>query len=214
MSDKDDSTTDDLLDDDVDTDRVDDADEDKELGPAGQKALTAEKEKRRAAAARARKAEEERDQLKTEVEKLRKGATDDDADKPDADAIRKQARDEAKAETLLERAMDKVETRAAKLFADPEDARLHLAKRAKEFIDDGEIDVDAINEALQELLEAKPHLAATATTKRFAGGADGGARNGTSSVAQLTKADLDGMTPEQIVAAKAAGRFNKLLGIK
>jgi hypothetical protein len=35
-----------------------------------------------------------------------------------------------------------------------------------------------------------------------------------SAVTQLTAADADRMTPEQIVKAKAEGRFNDLLGIK
>lgn len=207
MSEQDDSTE--PLDETADTDRVDDTDEDKPLGPKGERAYEAEKEKRKAATTRAREAEEERDRLKAELAKLQGGT---DTDKVDADAIRKAARAEARAESLTERAMDKVEARAAKLFADPEDARALLAGKAKTFVDDDEIDVDAIDAALTELLKKKPHLAAMAN-KRFAGGADGGARKG-SSVSQLTADDLERMTPEQIVAAKAAGRFNTLLGIK
>lgn len=203
---QDDST--DNLDETADTDRVDDTDEDKPLGPTGERAYQAEKEKRRAATTRAREAEEERDRLKAELAKLRNGG--DDTDKVDADAIRKQARAEARAESLTERAMDKVEARAAKLFADPEDARALLAAKAKTFVDDDEIDVDAIDAALKELLTKKPHLAATA--KRFAGGADGGARKG-SSVSQLTEQDLKRMTPQQIVDAQTKGQLNDLLGV-
>src|SRR6185312_14715645 len=112
----------------------------------------------------------------------------------------KQLQAEARAEVLRERALDKVEAKAAKLFADPEDARALLAARVEDFVDDGQVDVDAINEALADLLSKKPHLAA-AKAARFQGGADGGARKG-SQVAQLTEQDLSRMTPQQIDKAR------------
>jgi hypothetical protein len=54
-------------------------------------------------------------------------AKDAEGEKPDLDALRKQARDEARAESLRERALDKLEAKAARLFQDPEDARAFLA---------------------------------------------------------------------------------------
>lgn len=48
---------------------------------------------------------------------------------------------------------------------------------------------------------------------RFQGGADGGSRNGTGP-AQLTQTDLDRMTAEQIVEAKAKGQLDQLMGIR
>src|SRR3546814_3640439 len=77
-------------------------------------------------------------------------APKDDKDRPDPEEIRKQARAEATAEVLRDRAQDKVETKAAKLFADPEDARALLASRVDEFVDDGKVDLDALNEALED----------------------------------------------------------------
>lgn len=60
---------------------------------------------------------------------------------------------------MTERVMDKIEVAAAGEFEDVEDARLRLGSRADEFLtDDGEIDTDAIAEAVQKLLEDKPHL--------------------------------------------------------
>ncbi len=191
MSDEDDST---IEPDDVVTDPDDDqgdGDADK-LGDAGKKALDSMKSKW----------QKERDARKALEAKLAAGSTDDQQDPAE---IRKQAQAEARAEVLKDRALDKVEAKAAKLFADPEDARALLAGRVDDFVDDGQVDVDAIEDALADLLKKKPHLAATA--KRFQGGADGGARKG-SGVTQLTEQDLKKMTPTQIVEARAEGRLD------
>jgi len=202
MSDQDDSTNE--PDEDVVTDPDDDqggpeGDADK-LGDAGKKALDSMKSKWQ-------KARDEAKALRAQLEAASK--TDDQTEDPAE--IRKQAQAEARAEVLRDRALDKVETKAAKLFADPEDARALLAGRVDEFVDDGKVDVDAITEALADLLKKKPHLAA-ATAKRFQGGADGGARKG-SQVAQITEQELKRMTPQQIVTAQNEGRLDDLLGV-
>jgi hypothetical protein len=199
VSDKDDSTK---PEDDVDPDPADDDQGDPEgadkLDDPGKKALDAMKAKWRT----------ERDQRKALEAKL---AGDGKKDDQDPALLRKQLQAEARAEVLNERALDKVETKAAKLFADPEDARALLAGRVDEFVDDGRVDVEAIEDALADLLKKKPHLAATAG-KRFAGSADGGARKG-SKPDQLTRDDLKKMTPDQIVKAQDEGRLNDLLGV-
>lgn len=202
MSDQDDTT----LPEDVDTDPVDDGGEPdgaEQLGDPGKKALDAMK-------AKWQREREQRKALADELAALKapKAGT---TDQPDPEEIRKQARAEAAAEVLRDRALDKVETKAARLFADPEDARALLASRVDEFVDDGKVDIDAINEALTDLLKKKPHLAATAG-KRFAGSADGGARKG-SKPDQLTRQDLKRMSPAQIVKAQEEGRLNDLMGI-
>jgi hypothetical protein len=190
--------------DDVDTDLVDDSDDgdtgdtDK-LGDAGKKALDSMKSKW----------QKERDARKALEAKMAADSKPDDQQDPAE--MRKQAQAEARAEVLKDRALDKVEAKAAKLFADPEDARALLASRVDDFVDDGQVDVDAINEALTDLLSKKPHLAA-ATAKRFQGGADGGARKG-SQVAQLTEQDIKRMTPQQIEKARLSGQLNHLLGV-
>lgn len=201
MSDQDDSTTepDDVVTDpDDDTDGGPDGDAGK-LGDAGKKALDSMKSKW----------QKERDARKALEAKLAAGTKNDDQQDPAE--LRKQLQAEARAEVLAERALDKVEAKAAKLFADPEDARALLAGRVDEFVDDGQVDVDAINEALADLLKKKPHLAA-APAKRFQGGADGGTRKG-AQVAQITEQELKRMTPQQIVDAQAAGRLDDLLGV-
>ena len=199
MSDQDDSTTEpeDVVTDPDDDQGEPEGDADK-LGDAGKKALDSMKSKW----------QKERDARKALEAKLAASSTDDQQDPVE---IRKQAQAEARAEVLKDRALDKVETKAAKLFADPEDARALLAGRVEDFVDDGQVDVEAIEEALADLLKKKPHLAA-ATAKRFQGGADGGARKG-SGVSQLNEQDLKRMTPQQIEKARLDGRLNDLLGV-
>lgn len=187
----------------------DKSDDDESLGPKGEKALKAEKDKRRAAQAELR--EWKALGLKpADIKKIlddRKG----DEDKPDVDKIRNDAKAEAQAELMESRVLDKIEAKAGKLFADPDDAAALLMKDrdADEFLDDGKIDVEAIEDALKELLEKKPYLAAQGG-KRFQGGADGGARKD-SRPAQLTRADLAQMSPQEIEKARKEGRLERLL---
>lgn len=114
----------------------------------------------------------------------------DDGDQPDPEKIRDEARREARAEALRERVVDKIEARAAKQFADPEDAVAILLRthKADDFLDGDAIDADEIDDALKALLEKKPHLAA-ATQRRFGGGGDQGTRETTPKrAASLTEA--------------------------
>lgn len=207
MSDEDTSTTETG---DADTDRVDDNGTDA-LGDAGKKALDTMKGKWQTE----RDARKERDaeiaQLKAELAKRDKGSDSSKPTLPDLDEVRKQAKAEVAAEMLRDRALDKIEAKAAKLFADPEDAAALLARKVNDFIDNGKVDTDAIEEALEDLLKKKPHLAATAG-KRFAGSADGGARKG-SKPDQLTRQDLTRMKPDEIVKAQEEGRLNDLMGV-
>jgi hypothetical protein len=149
-------------------------------------------------------------QLEKELAEARKGAEAKDG-QPDPAELRKQLESEIRTEGLKERALDKVETKAAKLFADPEDARALLASQADDFVTDGKVDLEAIQEALDDLLKKKPHLAAE-RAKRFQGGADGGARKG-SKPDQLTRDDLKKMSNQQIEKARQEGRLNELMGI-
>lgn len=206
MSDKDDQQDD--LDADAGTNSADDDKQDDgqdgdgadQLGDAGKKALDSMKAKW----------QKERDARKALEAQIAAGSKKDD-DATDPAELRKQIQAEARAEVLKDRALDKVEAKAAKLFADPEDARALLAGRVDDFVDDGKVDVESIEDALADLLKKKPHLAA-ATAKRFQGGADGGARKG-SKPDQLTRDDLKKMTPEQIVKAQDEGRLNELMGV-
>lgn len=188
-----------------------DADEDVELGDKGQKALDRMKEERRTLRAELR-------QYKAlgltpeQIKALQDAGKKDEA--PDADSIREEARREARAEALKERVSDKIEARARK-FADPEDAVAILLRThtAEDFLDGDKIDIEAIQEALDDLLDKKPHLAAAQSGPRFKGTADGGTRK-EARPAQLTRDDLKRLSPQEIVKAKADGRLADLLGSK
>ena len=182
-----------------------------ELADKGKQALDRMKAQRNAV----------RDQLKeykalgltpAQIKALQKGDAKPD-DQPDVDQIREQARTEARTEALRERVTDKIEAKA-RGFADPEDAVAILLRShdADDFLDDGKIDVEAIQEALDELLEKKPHLAVQ-DGKRFKGNPDGGTRKA-ARPGQLTRDDLKRMSPQEITKAKAEGRLNDLLGTK
>lgn len=203
MSDEDDITTGDQTDD-AGTDRADEPEGAEQLGDAGKKALDAMK-------AKWQKERDERKALAAQLATLQKPRDEAKADDPDVDKIRERAKAEARAEVLRDRAMDRVEAKAAKLFADPEDARALLERHVENFVDGDKVDTDAIEEALADLLKKKPHLAA-ATARRFEGSADGGARKG-SKPDQLTRAHLQKMTPAQIVEAQAKGQLNDLMGL-
>lgn len=174
----DDTTTTDQAD--ADTDTADDAtDQDgaDQLADAGKQALDRMKEQRNAARAELR-AFKALGLTPEQIQALQKPADDD---RPDVEAIRQQVRAEVQAEANRERVVDKIEAKAAKGFADPEDAVAILLRThsADDFLDGGKVDVEAIQDALNDLLEKKPHLAAAQGGRRFQGGADGGARKET-----------------------------------
>lgn len=174
-----------------------------QLGDAGKKALDAMKKQARTERERRKAAETELATLKA---KPAEGA------EPDAAAIRAEALAAARAETLRDRAMDRLEAKAARLFADPTDARAHLAAQVENFVDGTGVDDDAIGEALTELLTRKPYLGLAALAKpQFQGTGDGGARKGPEGVKQLGKSDLKNMSAEQIVAAQQKGQFRDFM---
>lgn len=107
----------------------------------------------------------------------------------------------------------KAEIRAAAKgrLNDPKDALTFLDLGQFEVGEDGEIDTEEIEDAIDDLLKSKPYLAA-ATAKRFQGSGDGGAARKASRPKQLTKQDLKSMTPEQIVKAQDAGQLDDYLG--
>jgi len=152
--------------------------------------------------------------LRSEATNLRKRlkeleAERDAATKTEVEKAREAGKAEAQAEVLKDRALDKLETRAARTFADPEDARALLASKVDDFVADGQVDVTAIDDALADLLKRKPHLAVAG--KRFEGSADGGARN-SATPQKLTAADIRKLAAEgkhaEIVKARQEGRID------
>jgi hypothetical protein len=175
-----------------------------QLGDAGKKALDSMKGKWH----------EERDKrraLEARITALETPAPAGNTDEPTADQIRAQAAREATEKANARILRSEVKAAAAGKFADPSDAALYLDLAKFEVDENGDVDAEEISDAIEELLTRKPHLAATA--RRFQGTGDGGAQRTPAGPTQLTEADLDRMSPEQISKAKREGRLNKLLGI-
>jgi hypothetical protein len=168
-----------------------------DLGEGGKKALAAMKAEKREEIRKRKAAESELAQLKAAAAKK------PDDPPPDAEQIRKEAAAEVRAELAKERALDRVEVLAAKKFANPTDARHFLTAHVDEFLDGTTVDVKAVTEALDDLLEAKPYLAAK-ETPRFQGGGDNGPRgNG-------KPKDLD----TEIAEANSAGDWRRVLRLQ
>lgn len=158
---------------------------DKPLGPAGEKALQAEKEKRKTAAAQARAEKARADAAEQELAKLRRAAEKAKAkpeekadDAPDPEEIRREAEQAAiaKANDRIVRA--EIRAAAAGKLADPADALNFLDLTQFEVDADGNIDADQVADAIDDLLKKKPYLAVPAQgeAKRFKGSGDGGAK--------------------------------------
>lgn len=181
-----------------DADEGDDEDEagSEQLGDAGKQALDRMKNKWR----------EER-RKRQELEKQLRGADQEDAPKP-----------EEQAAAILERANQKIlrseiKAAAAGKLNDPADAYRFLNLEEFEVTDDGEVDEDEIVTAIESLIADKPYLAAQPQgERRFKGSAGQGVRKG-SGPKQLTEADLERMSAEQIEKARRSGQLDKVLGI-
>lgn len=182
-----------------------------DLGDAGKRAIEAERKARRAAE-RQLKALQAETQAQADKLASLEAATQTDQERA-LEAARKEAADAARAEVEAQYRRQLLEarilSRAAGKFVDPADA----VRFADPAMWDGDTSDDEIDAAIAEVIEAKPYLAHGAATGHPANGA---ATQGvqTGAVGQLTREQLDHMTPEQIVAAKAAGQLNDLLGIR
>src|SRR5690606_3200257 len=102
------------------TDTPDDPEGADKLGDPGKRALDAMK-------ARYKAEREARKELERKLAEAVKKS--DDGDKPDLEEIRRKAAEEARAEMLRERVLDKIEARAGRRFVDAEDAAALLLRR-------------------------------------------------------------------------------------
>ncbi|WP_017616380.1 hypothetical protein [Nocardiopsis salina] len=168
-----------------------------ELGDAGKKALDAMKSKWRT----------ERDKRRELEAKL----SETDQAQPDEDAVLRAA--EAVTAQANRRVLrSEIRAAAAGKLTDPKDALKFLDLDDFQVNDDGDVDADAITEAVEDLVKNKPYLAAQSGSRpRFEGTADSGARKGTGAT-QLTRDDIKRMSPHQIMKAKAEGRLKDLMG--
>lgn len=179
-----------------------------QLGDPGKKALASMKEKLKAERERRRTLEA---QL-AERDKPAEGA------QPDADAMLRQAEQTAAARYNERIVRAEVKAAAAGKLADPGDAYRFLDLSQFEVDADGNVDADEVAEAIDDLIQSKPYLAAQggSTKPRFQGTADSGARKGNVRPNQLTEADVRRLSAAgkhaEIVQAQADGRLEDYLG--
>lgn len=176
--------------------------DDKPLGPAGEKALAAEKDKRRAESAKRR-------ELEAQLAALKASASAD-TEKADLDAIKAQAIREANAAAAQRILRSEIKAAAAGKLADPADAYKFLDLADFEVNENGDVDTAEIASAITGLLTSKPYLKAAQSGH---GSADGGVRKG-SRPDQLTREQIQSMSSDAVEAARQKGQLNDLLGIK
>lgn len=182
-----------------------------QLGDPGKKALDAMKAARNEARAEAR-------ELRKQIEDLQAqfAAKDKSADEKAVDEAVRKATADATAKANARILRSEIRAAAAGKLADPADALAYLPLDTFEVSADGEVDSEAISEAISDLLERKPYLAAQ-TGPRFPANDAGATRNGSARPAQLTNQDVERMYAakdyEGIEKARAEGRLNDVLGI-
>jgi hypothetical protein len=175
------------------------------LGDAGKRALDAMKAERNASRLEAKEARAEIIRLNEAKESAGKPA-----EEQALDAARREATVEATTKANERILRSELRSAAKGKLADPSDAQLYIDLTSFEVGDDGEIDSDALDDAIDELLGRKPHLGSV--TRRFSGDAGQGAKGKPSTPSQLTEAELKNMSSAEVVQARREGRTDKLLG--
>ena len=94
-------------------------------------------------------------------------------------------------------------------LADPTDAALYLDLAQFTVGDNGDVDSDAIEEAISDLLTRKPHLAAK--TSKF--GTVNQSAKAPAQPGQLSRAEYNALSREERRTAREQGRTKNLLGI-
>ncbi len=165
------------------------------LGDAGKKALDAMKLERKTAKDEATKAKADLAALQAKLD----GKEAEHKAEQEAQKVKDEALSAANERIL------KAEVRAAAAakLQDPKDALLHIDLSPFEVGEDGEVDSSAIAQAIDDLVAAKPYLAAQGGSK-FKGSGDGGARNGQSA------SPLD----DQIAEAEKSRDFQTVIALK
>ena len=132
------------------------------------------------------------------------------ADEQELDRVRREATTEAtgKANTRIIRA--EVKAAAVGKVKNPALALKLIDTSGIDVDDDGEVDSDALQAAIADLLTEYPELAADAA--RFQGGADQGAKGKTAKPSQVTQQELDSMSSAEVNTARREGRLKTLLG--
>jgi len=180
------------------------------LGDAGKKALDAMKAEKKEAIAQAREARSALEKLQAEL-----ALKDKPAEEQAIEAAKAEARAEAMSKANERILRSELRAAATGKLADPTDAALYIDLKSFEVGDEGDVDSDALNEAINDLITRKPHLAAVQKA-RFDGDADQGTRGKETTVAQWSEADLErhSNNPDAIEKARTAGHLDHLLGLK
>lgn len=184
----------DSTDDDSDDDAGDSGDGAESLGDKGKQALDRMKAKLRDERAKRRAAEA-------------KAAARNDNDNDNRARREAEAAATKKANARILRS--EIKAAAAGKLADPADAYQFLDLDKFEVDDDGNVDEEEIADAIDDLIKKKPYLSAQGG-KRFGGESDGG-RKGDRKKSQLTREDLKGMSPTEILTAQKEGRLADLI---
>ena len=130
------------------------------LGEAGLKALRTERQRAETAERARAEAEAERDRLK---------AAHQTAEEKAIEKAKKDGRDEANLEANRRITRSEIRAAAGGKLQDPEDAAAMLGDLDR-FIVKGEVDSKAITSAIDELVKAKPYLAAAGKARPLPGG--------------------------------------------
>lgn len=129
--------------------------EDGDLGDAGQKALSTEREARKAAEREAREAKAAREAAERKVQEF------EDAKKTELERAQAAAERAAEREATANRRAVTSDLRSAAIQAEAADPGIVvelLSRDLDKYLTDGGIDTDAIDKAVADLLEAKPLL--------------------------------------------------------
>lgn len=170
-----------------------------ELGDAGKQALDRMKAERKAALTSAKEAKAEADALRIQL-----AAKDKPAEEIALDNARKEGETAATQAANVRIVRSELKAAAAVKLANPLDALAFINPTDFEVDRNGEVDSDALNEAIDDLLRARPYLASGRPIP-FQGGGDGGAKP-----EPKPEASLD----EQIQAAQLAGNWKAVISLE
>lgn len=179
-----------------DEDDVEDPDGAENLGDPGKKALDRMKAAVKDGRRQNRELQKQLDELRREKE-----AADKTPDEQALDKVRAEARAEATEKANARIIRSEVRAAAAGKFKDPSDALAFLDLTELEVDENGDVDADEVADALADLLQRKPHLAAQSGPTSF------DSARGKPTPKKLTRDDLKKMTPEQIDKAHREGRI-------
>lgn len=170
-----------------------------ELGDPGKQALDRMKAERNAAKADLRAAKAEAEMLRAEI-----ANKDKPAEEVALTEAEKRGEERATKAANLRIVKSEIKAAAALKLAKAEDALAFINVEDFEVDDNGDVDSDAITEAITNLLKERPYLAA-GNQPRFEGGGDGGAK---------APAKQNASIDEAIAAAQHARNFPLVATLK